>query len=180
MVGLMQRVLFDLVESTKGAEALSELKERADVPAEKIFRISEVYSADEWRRLLDAAREVLELDEDRTLAALADALCRDALVRFPFLFDGAKSSRELLAKMPAIHAMVASGAPVPQKFHVDARGEELITYYQSPNKLCALYKHAAHWIATHYGDTIRIEEKGCMGQGAERCELHLSWEERSS
>ena len=52
MVGLMQKLLFDLLESTAGADAVVEVRRRAGVPEDKEFRIDEDYGDEEWRRLL--------------------------------------------------------------------------------------------------------------------------------
>src|SRR5688572_20243230 len=66
MLGLLHKCLFELIEREKGAEALAEVKADADIPAEKIFRVNQLYSTDEWERLFDAASEALGLSADAT------------------------------------------------------------------------------------------------------------------
>ncbi len=54
MVGLVQKLLFDMIESSAGADAAREVRRRADVPQDREYHINEVYDDDEWRRILAA------------------------------------------------------------------------------------------------------------------------------
>ena len=44
MIGLIQKVLLDLVEEMVGPEAVRDIKISAGVPLDRIFRLGEVYS----------------------------------------------------------------------------------------------------------------------------------------
>ena len=44
MIGLIQKILFDLVQERVGPEAVTEVKRRAGVSADKIFRLGEGYA----------------------------------------------------------------------------------------------------------------------------------------
>ena len=65
MVGLMQKLLFDLAESSAGVEATREVRRRAAVPQDKEYHINEVYDDAEWRRLFAATCEVLSLTPEQ-------------------------------------------------------------------------------------------------------------------
>lgn len=156
MVGLIQKVLLDLVESAGGVEAVLEVKRRAEVPADKTFHLDVAYSDDEFRRLLSAACDVLKITPQQACVAYADAFGRDALARFPTWFAMCKTGRQFLEKQPLIHSAFATGLADPasrkavtDKFQVTSVGEELVTRYRSPNRLCALYKTLAQWMLDH-------------------------------
>jgi hypothetical protein len=182
MVGLIQKLLLDLVEEKAGPDAVAEVRRRAGVASDRVFRISETYGDEEWRRLWRAACEVLGRDEDEVMEAYADAFGRDALSRFPQWFEMSKSSREFLERQATIHNVFASGLRDPEarkavvdKFRIEKHEREIVTHYRSPNRLCPLYKSLARWMFRHYGDDATIEEPKCMLRGDDECELHVVW-----
>jgi hypothetical protein len=182
MVGLIQKMLLDLVEEEGGAGAVSEVRRRAGVPADRIFRIGEVYPDEEWQRLLCAAREVLHYSEAEAMDAYAEVFGRDALARFPMWFDMSANSREFLERQITIHNVFASGVRDPEarkavvdKFRIEKLPDEIVTHYRSPNRLCALYKSLARWMFRHYGDEAVIDEQKCMLRGDDECEIHVIW-----
>jgi hypothetical protein len=182
MVGLIQKLLLDLVEEKAGAEAVSEVRRRAGVPPERVFRIGEAYSDDEWQRLLRAACEVLHTSEAEAMDAYAEVFGRDALLRFPKWFEMSRSSREFLERQATIHNVFASGVRDPEarkavvdKFRIEKHPDEIVTHYRSPNRLCSLYKSLARWMIRHYGDEAVIEEHRCMLHGDDECEIHVIW-----
>jgi len=82
MIGLIQKILLDLVEEKAGPEAVTTVKRAAGVPLDRIFRIGEVYSDTEWQNLLSATCGILGADEDQVMELYADVFGRDALIRF--------------------------------------------------------------------------------------------------
>jgi hypothetical protein len=182
MLGLIQKLLLELVEERAGAEGVSEVMRRAEVPPDRVFRIGEAYSDEEWQRLFRAAVEVLRCGEAEFMDAYAEVFCRDALSRFPKWFEMSANSREFLERQVTIHNVFASGVRDPEarkavvdKFRIEKHEGEIVTHYRSPNRLCSLYKSLARWMFRHYGDEARIEEPKCMLRGDEECELHVIW-----
>jgi hypothetical protein len=182
MLGLIQKLLLDLVEDKAGAEGVSEVMLRAGVPPDRVFRIGEAYSDEEWQRLLRAACEVLHCSDAECMDAYAEVFGRDALSRFPKWFEMSANSREFLERQVTIHNVFASGVRDPgarkavvDKFRIEKRAGEIVTHYRSPNRLCSLYKALARWMFRHYGDEATIEEPKCMLRGDAECELHVSW-----
>jgi hypothetical protein len=182
MLGLIQKLLLDLVEDKAGGEAVSEVRRRAGVPPDCIFRIGEAYSDEEWRRLFRAACDVLHTGESETIEAYADVFGRDVLSRFPTWFEMSANSREFLERQITIHNVFASGVRDPEarkavvdKFRIEKRGDGIVTHYRSPNRLCSLYKSLARWMFRHYGDEAILEEAKCMLLGDEECEIHVIW-----
>ena len=182
MVGLIQKLLIDLVEERAGPEAVKEVKRSAGVPLDRIFRLGEVYSDTEWQKLLSAACRTLGTTEDELMESYADTFGRDALVRFAKWFEMSANSREFLERQITIHNVFASGVVDPNsrkavvdKFRIETFDDKIVTHYRSPNKLCSLYKALARWMFTHYGDDAVIEETKCMHRGDEECEIHVLW-----
>jgi hypothetical protein len=182
MVGLIQKLLLDLVEEKAGADAVSAVRLSAGVPPDRVFRIGEVYSDEEWQRLVRGACDVLRWTEAEAMDAYADFFGRDALSRFPMWFEMSANSREFLERQVTIHNVFASGVRDPDarkavvdKFRIERHKDEIVTHYRSPNRLCSLYKSLAMWMFRHYGDDAVLEEPKCMLRGDEECELHVIW-----
>jgi predicted hydrocarbon binding protein len=182
MIGLIQKILLDLVEERAGPEAVTDVKKLAGVPVDRIFRIGEIYSDTEWQNLLSAACRVLCANEEQVMELYADAFGRDALVRFSKWFEMSANSREFLERQVTIHNVFASGMVDPNtrkavvdKFRIETFDDKIVTHYRSPNKLCSLYKALARWMFNHYGDDAEIEETKCMQRGDEECEIHVIW-----
>lgn len=182
MVGLIQKILFDMVESTAGADAVVEVRRRAGVPADKEFRIDEDYDDEEWRRLLAAACGVLDVTQEQAEKVYADFFFKDMLQRWPMWFQMSKNAREFLERQPRIHNGFATGVQDPEarrsindKFELEKCNGELVMHYRSPNELCGLYKALARLIINHYGDQASVEETRCLKRGDAECELHIRW-----
>jgi hypothetical protein len=182
MIGLIQKLLLDLVEEKAGPEAVTAVKRAAGVPLDRVFRIGEVYSDTEWQNLLSAACRVLGANEDQVMELYADVFGRDALVRFSRWFEMSANSREFLERQITIHNVFASGVVDPNKrkavvdkFRIETFDDKIVTHYRSPNKLCSLYKALARWMFSHYADEAVIEETKCMHRGDEECEIHVIW-----
>lgn len=187
MLGLVQKILFKLIDDVADEKTIQEVKKRAGVPIDKEFRIDTAYADEEWQRLFAATLEVLKLTPEQAYEAYADAFCKDVLQRFPTWFELSKNSYEFLKRQPAIHNSLAKGIvdrqsrqEIQDKFHVEAFNNKLVTHYKSANKLCGLYKTNAKWIINHYNDQASIEETSCMHNGDDECEIHIEWQSLSN
>ena len=83
MVGLIHKILFDLIEETAGREKVLEVKRKAGVEEDKAFRMDEVYDDDEWQRLFSATCAVLGVTQDQAEETYADFFCKDSMKRWP-------------------------------------------------------------------------------------------------
>lgn len=182
MVGLIQKLLFELIESSAGADAGREVRRRAEVPQDKEFHINEVYDDDEWRRIFAATCDVLNLPQEQAEEVYADFFCKDAQSRWPVWFKMAKNAREFLLRQPKIHNGFATSqqdaalrSAIDDKFEVEECDGELVVHYKSPNRLCGLYMALARWIINHYGNSAVVEEVCCAKNGASECEIHVRW-----
>ncbi len=182
MVGLVQKLLMDLIEESAGAEAVAEVKRRAEVPADREFRMDEVYDDVEWRRLLAATCAVLDITAEQAEEAYADFFFKDSQQRWPMWFTMSKNAREFLVRQPVIHNGFATGVrdaesrqAITDKFEIEENGQDLVVHYRSPNKLCGLYMKLAERTINLYGDNATVSEKQCSKNGDAECEIHVQW-----
>ncbi|HUP90785.1 MAG TPA: heme NO-binding domain-containing protein [Solimonas sp.] len=182
MVGLIQKLLIDLIDSVGGAEAVAEVRRRAQLPEDRRFRLDTVYPDDEWQRLLRATGEVLGKSQDELEIIYADYFGRDALRRWPVWFETSSSARQMLERQQTIHNTFATGVSDPaerrnisDKFRLEKLPHELVAHYRSPNQMCGLYRALAQWVLDHYQEQASIEETRCTKRGDAECEIHVRW-----
>lgn len=182
MVGLIQKVLFDLIDEVAGPAALAEVRRLAGIPDDRRFRLDTVYPDDEWQRLLAAAGTVLGKSQDELEVAYASFFGRDSLRRWPVWFEMSANARQFLERQQTIHNTFATGmrdagarSGIRDKFRLEGRPHELVTHYRSPNQLCGLYKALAQWVLDHYREQATIEETRCTKRGDTECEIHIRW-----
>lgn len=182
MIGLIQKILFNMIQDMKGEEGLEELKKRANVPLDKTFQINNIYSDEEWQRLFTTAQSILNLNQEEVEAHYANYFSKDVVQRFPTWFNISKNSYEFLSMQPTIHNCFATSTAdaetrqaINEKFRLEQLPNHLITHYRSPNKLCGLYKALAQWVVAYYEDKASVEEKKCLKLGDDECEIHIKW-----
>lgn len=182
MVGLIQKLLLQLIKQLKGEEGVLAVKKEAQIPIDQEYQINNVYSDEEWKRLFAATIKVLNVSEQEAEKLYADYFITDAIKRFPIWFNMCKNSYELLSIQPDIHNCFATSVvdkaskkSINDKFRVEQFPNHLITHYCSPNKQCSLYIQFAKQVFEHYKDEATIEEKKCALHGAAECEIHITW-----
>ena len=182
MVGLIHKLLFDLIEEMAGMEKVLQVKRKAGVAEDKEFRMDEVYDDDEWQRLFGATCEVLGVSEDQAIDAFADIFFKDSMSRWPMWFSMSKTAREFLERQPKIHNGFATSIrdqmasqAINDKFEIENDKEGITVHYRSPNQLCSLYMNLARRLMKHYGDEAVIEETKCLKHGDDECEIHFRW-----
>lgn len=182
MLGYPFRPMLQAVEAKAGAAAVAEVKRRAGVPADRVYRMSETYADEECQRLLAAAGEVLDLSVEETCDLWAEAFLQDTQKRFPVWYQMCANSRALLEYHPEIHSGFAASLQDPEasravtdKFRIEKLERKLIVHYRSPNRLCLLYRALARRVIAYYGDEASIEETRCLHRGDDECEIHIRW-----
>ncbi len=182
MVGLIHKTLLGLIESVAGCDAVAEVKRRAGVPGDRVFRMDQGYDDGEWQRLLAGTCQVLGITQSQAEEVFADFFCKDALQRWPAWFAMSHDAREFFERQPSIHNSFATGVRDPaarqaitDKFNLEKRPGELVMHYKSANQLCGLCMALARWIIQHYGDDATVEETRCLKQGDAECEVHICW-----
>ena len=186
MIGLIQKTLLDFVEHHKGPEGVVIVKRMAQVDPLCEFRIGDVYSDKEWRRLAEAAFEFVNMPEQLFWEGLVEEFAEITLRLFPAWFKMAKSAREFIELQPTIQNVFARGLHNPgaqkavrEKFSIQVSPLSIIKTYCSPNKLCKLYVGMTYWLMRYYGDQAEITEPKCLHRGDEECEIHMTWTEQT-
>lgn len=187
MVGLIPKILLDLVHSVGGATAVTRVKERAGVAPGKSYSISEMCQDEEWRRLLRAAIDILELSPEQAERAFAKHFLEDVKKRFPQWFRMCHSAREFLERQPAIHNSFYSGIVnqelrqnLQDKFKVEKAGDDLIVHYRSPNQLCGVYEALGREILELYDEPGTISHDSCTRRGDEECQFRVCFQKETA
>jgi hypothetical protein len=182
MLGLMPKILIELVTNTYGAETALQIKRDAGCASDLEFRINEVYDDEVWRKLIVASTEVLNCSADELEETYATYFLKDAQQRWPAWFQMSKSAREFLERHPAVHNNFAdavrdssSRERIKDKFRIEKLNDRIITHYRSPNRHCHLYISLAEEVLKLYAEEALIEELKCMKQGDEECEIWITW-----
>jgi hypothetical protein len=182
MIGIILKVLTDLVEEKAGKETLKTIFETAGIPSTRQYIINKPYEDTEWQALFEATLKHLKLDKETIFQIYADAFINYVLQLFPSWFEMASNSKAFLKLQPIIHNSFASGLIDPQKrktvvdkFKLHEKGDSLVIHYQSPNKLCQLYQALANSAAAYYHDEIVITETSCLLKGDPTCTLEIKW-----
>lgn len=185
MVGLIQKLFLDMVRKMGGEDLVTQIKQDAGIPTDRIYQINDIYPDEEWQRLLASGLKVLKITPEQADEVYADYFLKDAMKRFPMWFEMCKTSYDFLVIQPTIHNCFATSVidqkdrdVINDKFVVDQSPEhpnKLITHYRSGNHHCGLYKALAKCLFKHYNDEARIEEKKCLKQGDKECEIHFNW-----
>lgn len=187
MIGIIQRILLDLLEETGGEALRHAVMDRADVPRDRNYRIDQNYPDDECLRLIHSAVTETGLSEDQINALYATAFLKEARNLFPQFFNMASSSEEFLLRQATIHGVIASGLKKPEERQVvkdkfSARRIEpgfVEITYRSPNQLCGLFRALAHEVAGLYGESLTVDCADCMKRGDPACRFELRWDKPS-
>ncbi|MGH1371058.1 MAG: heme NO-binding domain-containing protein [Cellvibrionaceae bacterium] len=189
MVGLIHRLMLDMLRQNYGTEAVSTLMTQAGLADDQVFRLDTNYSDSEFQNLLKIVLEQTPLSQEQLESQFAVHFLKDALKRWPAFFEMSDSAKSLLEKQPRIHNGFASSMTqqadrdkINDKFHLDSSDHALTVHYKSPHQLCGLYIALAGEVLNHYREQARIEELSCLKHGDDECCIKLTWpqEERAS
>ena len=176
MLGYPLKLLLNGIERRHGREAVAQTLAAAGLPADRVYKLNELYTDDEAQCLTVAATQLLSVVD------IAAEFFRDTLERFPTFFEMCKTSREFLEMQPEIHNTFAHGLQRPEerdavrdKFRLEKLDDELVVHYRSPHHFCDMYKAIAQKVFRHYHEKATIDESRCMKRGDSECELRIHW-----
>lgn len=171
----MKGIIFNLVEEVvtaeHGADTWDDLLDGAGLDG--AYTSLGSYPDDDLHRLVRVASESLgapPADIVRGLGQSAIPLLAD---RYPVFFEGQTCRSFLLTLNDIIHPEVRKlypGADVPD-FTFAGHGDVLELGYSSARRLCALAEGFVLGAATHFGETVTIEQTECLHRGDARCLL---------
>jgi hypothetical protein len=183
MIGLIPKVLVDLIKQQVGDDKLNEIFSLADIEKNQPYLINKQYTDQEWQSLFKATLTVLEINEDTAYQLYAKSFINYAIRMFPTWFEMCDTSIDFLKLQPLIHNGFYSGLSsnvdrkkLQDKFILQPVDDNhLLIKYCSPNKLCKLYIQLAMELSNYYQDKLMISHDTCMLIGDEKCCLHVEW-----
>lgn len=181
MIGLINRLLFDYVESKWGAGMCEQIRTETGVKHAE-FRMDVYYPDTEWQAVYTKAIELSKMSQDEMEWEFGIFSGNALTSQFSGFMAGATSAREMITRQPRIHNTLAMAfhdsaerAKINEKFHLEEFPDHTVMHYSSANKLCVFYRSLAQWVADHYGENIEITETKCMKRGDEECEIHIRY-----
>jgi heme-NO-binding protein len=96
MMGLIPKILVNLVTEKLGQKAVAGILKAADIDQNREYKLVKIYEDDEWQRLFVATCEKLKLSPADAETAYAEYFMEDALRRWAMWFKMAKSSQEFI------------------------------------------------------------------------------------
>jgi len=183
MIGLIQRVLIDHIETTYGEAVLRVILERAGI-ADLGRRIDTDYADTDTLAFFAAASDYLQLDHDALMTFYADLFIKWTRQHYPMFFAMADSAQAFLGRQPAIHAYIGAGMRDPKlrnrvndKFRlVEQDTSRLVVEYRSANGLCKLYRALFLRVLDEFGQSGELAETLCRHRGDECCRFEMQFE----
>lgn len=184
MVGLIHRLLLEMLHPMVGAEGITRILQQAGIPADTEFRLDTNYPEAEFDGLLQAILDETGLPQPQLEQIYARFFLADAKKRWPTWFSMSANGREFLLRQPKIHNGFASAmlneadrSRINDKFMFEEGDSAITVHYRSPHRLCGLFKCLAQEVLDHYQEQARISESLCLKQGDRECCIHIAWED---
>lgn len=180
MKGIINKGIQELVETQFGAEAWQKIKERAGCE-EPFFAASENYPDEMTIALVKAASEVSGLSPEEVQMEFGKFWVPNTGKKaYPTFFQIAGSTpREFLLNMDRVHDIVTrtGGNATPPRFTYEELPDgKLIMRYHSKRKLCPVLRGLILGVGILYRKKLEVTEKCCMHQGADYCEMEVSFD----
>ncbi|MDH4574123.1 heme NO-binding domain-containing protein [Salinicola acroporae] len=184
MIGLIQRVLIDHIETRYGASVVDSIAAQAGLVSLG-RRIDVDYDDADTLAFFAAAGDYLQLDHEALMALYADLFVKWTRRHYPMFFSMAESAQAFLTRQPAIHASIGAGIRDPElrgrvsdKFRiVEQAPSRLVVAYRSGNGLCSLYHALFSRILEEYAQTGTIVETQCRHRGDDGCRFEMTFGE---
>lgn len=163
MIGWVPKVLVGFLDQIAGEHTRRSILSDAGLDPEGVeFRLDRDVPDPACRKVIEAACARLGVTEAQAFALFAPYFLAAAHASFPGFFRKVTNTRAFLMGQPAIHNCLATGLRDPQrravadKFRVEATPGGVRVFYNSPNRLAALYVAVAHELAKSYGEAVEI------------------------
>lgn len=137
------------------------------------------YPDSELMAIVAAAADLLGVDRDAVLREVAGGAIPLLATRYPHFFTPhADATRFVLTLNDIIHPEVRKlypGAIVPRFSFTEHSPESITMKYESERQLCALAEGFVTGAATHYGQTVVINQPMCTANGDPHCLLRCDF-----
>lgn len=182
MVGLIQKIMMDLIGQLGGQQAVGDVLVSIGLPRDFQFRIDTNYDDEQACNLIAAVCKHFNLTAEQAYEAYADFFLKDVLQRFPAFFAMSKSGYDFLQRQISIHNSIGAGIAgsdpairqrISAKFRIEHIPNGILTNYTSRNRLGGLYVALARRVIAHFGDDAEVITLDPTDQ--ERCRIQVIW-----
>jgi len=174
MHGLIFAELRKYVEDRLGTGSWKKLTETAGL-GNKSYLSSQVYPDEDVGALVTTASKLTGIPAQALLEDFGAFIAPDLVGMFRSLLKTTWRTIDVIDHTEeTIHKVVRTGHPGAQPPELRTkrdRPDQVTVIYSSPRKLCSIAKGICKGMATHFGETIAIEEETCMLTGATECRL---------
>jgi hypothetical protein len=182
MIGVINALLFEFVEEKWGADKLQSLNVELGFQPDFRFRQHRVYDDAEWASVYEKTIAFLEQDREQFEWEFGFFSGEKLITLHHALVADCKTARDVILRQPRIHHGIADAVANPKehqgitrKFRLEENDSTVIMHYRSANHMCTFYRSLATFVAQYFGETVTINEPGCMKHGADECEIHLDF-----
>lgn len=187
MIGVINRLLFDFLDTRWGREVSDQVKARAGVPVDTQYHMDKYYEEADWQHLFKSAIDVTGTDAE-TFEWDFGQYCGAGLPgQFAGFMMGVDNTRDMLIRQPRIHNTISMSlgnpehrARVNSKFTLEQHADRTIMHYASSNRMCTFYRSLATYMGHYFGDHIEVTEHQCMKNGNDACEIHVIYHGKKS
>ncbi len=178
MKGLLFNVLEEVVASEHGDDAWDELLETAELDG--AYTSLGSYPDEQMTQLIRAAGTLFGRPADEVLRHFGRRALPIFAKRFPALFEGRRSTRDILVALNSIiHPEVRKiypGAEVPSfDFHTSTLGQ-LIMGYASSRRLCLFAEGLIEGCADLFEEHLSVQQSLCVRKGNAICLFVVSFD----
>ena len=171
MKGIIFQLLEDVVVDAYGESTWDELLDVAGLDG--VYTSLGSYDDAEIFALVSAAAAKLSLPEGEVLRWFGQRAIPGMAKRWPEFFTAHQTTLPFLLSLnDVIHPEVRklySGAYCPHFTFTSPPDGSLMIGYRSPRKLCDLAHGFIFGAGDHYGETLVVQHRECMHDGADSC-----------
>jgi hypothetical protein len=172
MHGIIHLELQKFVTQRYGEQAWHALAEKAEL-GELIFTPLQAYPDELMFRLVRVAVDLTRTPAEQILEAFGEYLVNGYLALYGNLLKREWRTLDVIEHTEeTIHRVVRMRQPgaEPPLLRAERRApDEVVLFYDSPRRLCAVARGIGRGIANHFGETIVIDERKCVQRGDPGC-----------
>ncbi len=178
MKGIVFNLLNELVEEQFGMDVWDDLIEETAPHSDGIYTSVEIYPDEELLAYVAAIARHTGADEADVVRLFGRFMLGRFAEMHPEFFSGHTLKSFLKSVHDVIHVEVRKLHPdvvLPEFTYEEPADDQLTMHYHSPRALCYLAEGLIDGAAKHFDTPVTIEHPVCMHQGADHCDLMLSF-----
>jgi hypothetical protein len=172
MHGIIHLELQKFVTERYGERAWQTLTQKADL-SEEIFTPLRAYPDDFMFRLVRVAEEMTRIPAQQMLEAFGEHLVDGYLALYGNLLKPEWRTIDVIEHTEeTIHRVVRMrqpGAAPPLLKAQRTAPDEVVLFYDSHRRLCAVARGIGRGIANHFGENLVVDERKCVHRGDPGC-----------